>query len=336
MQLTKRAAAGGALALAASAALAQRVTPTTSPFSEAASVLDHVVAQGTVPWAVLLVTAPDRVLFTHAAGVEVGHVDVLRSATKIATVTAVMTLVQSGAASLDDPVSRYVPAFRADKGDIRLRHLLAMNSGLPFSWRGFSDDTPLAQAADAIAAAPLAARPGARFISGNLGLTVAGRVAEVVSGQEWDQFFRRTLAEPLGLNFAYGPLDMGRLGGGGRTDAESYGKLLRLHLNGGLHEDRRILSQHLVQEMQRSNGSVFVNPLVQIKPHGYGLGWWFDAVDAEGQATVISNPGAWGAYPWIDLRRGYGAFLFVRKRLDEGVAIQREVQPIVERAFRPR
>lgn len=295
--------------------------------------LDSAVAKGEVPWACLLLTKDGQDLCAHAAGTDLGHVDVLRSASKIATVSAVLTLVEKDALRLEDPAAKYVPAFGGDKSAVTVRQLLSMSSGLPATWRGFSDEMPLAEAALEIARAPLAAAPGERFIYGNLGLTVAGRVAEVVSGKSWDAFFAAALAQPLGMNFTYVPLSTGRLGGGGRTDLASYGKLLKMHLAGGLHQGRRILSAELVRAMQTSNGAAFRNPISDTEAYGYGMGWWFDAVTSGGQPRIVSDPGAWGAYPWIDRERRYGAFLFVRKTLAAGVALQRDVRPLIERAL---
>lgn len=293
--------------------------------------LDGAVGRGLVPWAVLQVTRSDHDAFVHASGVDTGHVDVLRSATKVATVTAFMTLVRDGAVALEDPVSRFIPAFGHDKAAVTVRHLLSMNSGLPSQWRDFSDAVPLSEGANAIAKAPLVARPGERFIYGNLGLTVAGRVAEIAAGRPWDQFFRDALASPLGLTFDYVPLETGRLGGGGRTNAESYARLLRLHLGRGIYNGTAFLPAELVEIMQASNGSRFVNPIPDIDPCGYGMGWWHDLVDASGSPLVISDAGAWGTYPWLDRVRRYGAILFVRKQLAQGVALYREIRPLVER-----
>lgn len=321
--------AGASLAVPAG-----RAAAATLDFGAVQARLEAAVAAGAVPWARLLVTRGGKDLYVHAVGTDLDQVDVLRSATKIATVTAVLTLVDQGKLRLEDPVMGYIPAFGAEKASVTVRHLLSMNSGLPASWRAFSDETSLAVAADVIAQAPLAAQPGARFIYGNLGLTVAGRVAEVVSGKPWDAFFQAAVAGPLGIDFTYGPLDTGRLGGGGRTNLLSYGTLLRMHLAKGMHGPRRFLSAELVEAMQHSNGSAFVNPFsVATEAHGYGMGWWFDAVKADGEARIVSDPGAWGAYPWIDWDRRYGAFLFISKSLGAGARLQRDLRPLVERTL---
>jgi CubicO group peptidase (beta-lactamase class C family) len=307
-------------------------SPGSGDFDSVKAELQAAVQRNDVPWAALLVTRDGKDLFRHAEGVPLDHVDVLRSATKIATVTAVMTLVQSGALKLEDGASRYVPSFAGEKSEITVRHLLSMNSGLPANFREFSDDASLADAADIIARAPLAARPGERFIYGNLGLTVAGRVAEIVSGQSWDTLFEANVAQPLGMTFTYGPLETGRLAGGGRTNLASYGALLKMHLAGGQHAGKPFLRRDLVALMQASNGSAFRNPVQGTETYGYGMGWWFDRVDNTGRPQIISDPGAWGAYRWIDLARGYGAFLFVRKQLADGVKLQRALRPLIERA----
>jgi CubicO group peptidase (beta-lactamase class C family) len=302
-------------------------------FGAVKGALQLAVAQQVVPWAGLLVVRGGEDLFAHVEGAARDHVDVLRSATKLATVTCLMTLVQSKALRLEDSVSSYIPSFGGAKADVTIRHLLSMNSGLPSSYRSFSDSQSLAEAAETIAQAPLVAKPGEAFIYGNLGLTVAGRVAEIVSGEDWDRYFARAVAGPLNMTFEYGPLDTGRLGGGGRTSLDSYGQLLKMHLSGGRHNGRRFLDPELVALMQAPNGSRFRNPIPQTEAYGYGMSWWFDQVDASGQPMIVSDPGAWGAYPWLDLRRGYGAFLFVRKRLDDGVKLQRELRPLIEAAL---
>jgi len=330
-------------ALLAGASLALPVRAAAAPFQDSArriAALDRVraelreaVARKDVPWASLIVSSGGRDLLVHAEGVGTGHVDVLRSATKIATVTAVMTLVQAGAVRLEDPVSRYIGSWSADKAGVRIEHLLSMTSGLPARAQSFSDADSLADAAETIGRTALVSAPGARFIYGNLGLTVAGRVAEIASGLSWDEFFETAVARPLGVHFSYVPLETGRLGGGGRTDLAGYGRLLRMHLDGGRHDGRVFLREDLIARMRAPGGSLFRNPIPETEAYGYGMGWWFDRMDGAGRPLVISDPGAWGAYPWIDLSRRYSAFLFIRKQLADGVRLVNTLRPVIEEAI---
>ena len=80
----------------------------TLDFSNVTKRLETVVKRGTVPWVAFLVTKGGEDLYAHAVGTELAHVDVLRSATKLVSVTALMTLVDRCMISLDDPASRYI------------------------------------------------------------------------------------------------------------------------------------------------------------------------------------------------------------------------------------
>ena len=151
----------------------------------------------------------------------------IASMTKAVTSAAAMQLYESGALMLDDPVSRYLPAFAsvevlASGGGlapparpVTIRHLLTHTSGLSYRFlappqlatryieAGITDG--LAQApgtvgemVDRLATLPLLHQPGARFTY-SLGVDVLGRVVEVVSGRSLADYMRDEIFEPLGM-----------------------------------------------------------------------------------------------------------------------------------------
>lgn len=138
----------------------------------------------------------------------------LASVTKPVTATVVMSLVDEGLAGLDEPVSRFVPAFvRATVDDpgpfeagrrlISLRQVLSHTSGLP-------EDLPpgtlparqmpdLATITDALIGQALVFEPGTRLLYSNAGYALLGRVVEAVTGNDpWEEA-RRRVFDPLGL-----------------------------------------------------------------------------------------------------------------------------------------
>ncbi|MFF3031939.1 serine hydrolase domain-containing protein [Streptomyces rubiginosohelvolus] len=152
------------------------------------------------------------------------------SMTKPVTSVAAMILVEEGVIGLQDPVSRYIPAF-ADvrvyqRGPvdrpvtapvtepIRVRHLLSHTSGLTYGFHrahpvdeiytknGYEWATPpgldLAACCEHWASLPLLFEPGTAW---NYGVSsdVLGRVVEVASGQSLDAFFATRILEPLGM-----------------------------------------------------------------------------------------------------------------------------------------
>ena len=147
----------------------------------------------------------------------------LYSMTKPVVCTALMTLFEEGRFRLIDPVARYVPSFaklkvlQADgtladpKRPVTVRDLIAHTSGLSYHFledtpvgRMYADaklldpKVPLAEAIDDLGRYPLAFEPGSRWHY-SVGIDVAARVIEVISGQALADFLRERLFEPLGM-----------------------------------------------------------------------------------------------------------------------------------------
>ena len=130
--------------------------------------------------------------------------------------------------------------------------------------------------------------------------------------------------------------------GGLYTTAEDYGKILLMHLRGGTCDGNRVLSEKAVARMQvdrilqKYNGSTSgtagaatgsdagTNPL-----DGYGLGWWID----RSHAGVFADPGAYGAFPWLDLGRGYAAFIILESDAGVGAQLWAKVKPLLDSAL---
>ena len=147
----------------------------------------------------------------------------LYSMTKPVVCTALMTLVEEGRLRLFDPVARYVSALAgltvlrpdgsrtAPARPVMVRDLMTHTSGLSYH---FLEETPvgpmyadgklldptvsLAEAIDDLARYPLAFEPGSRWHY-SIGIDVAARVIEVVSGETLADFLRGRLFEPLGM-----------------------------------------------------------------------------------------------------------------------------------------
>ena len=47
----------------------------------------------------------------------------------------------------------------------------------------------------------------------------------------------------------------------------------------------------------------------------YALGNWCEAWKPDGSCTMVSSPGAFGTFPWIDRQSGLYGIFFVRYRL---------------------
>jgi CubicO group peptidase (beta-lactamase class C family) len=162
----------------------------------------------------------------------------LWSNTKPITGVATMICVEEGLLDLDDPVSKFIPAFKnqrvratAPQGpmigtptvpvnrDITVRDCLRNTTGLATARRApltymneFKDILPktnlmgvpglmpggMRETLDALARLPLEFQPGTEF-EYQVGYPIAGVVIEETTGQTLDEFYRERIFKPLGM-----------------------------------------------------------------------------------------------------------------------------------------
>jgi CubicO group peptidase (beta-lactamase class C family) len=156
------------------------------------------------------------------------------SMTKPVTSVAVMMLVEEGRLGLDDPITRYIPAWsdlkvreRPIAQDIRIVDLLAHTSGLTYGiqyrteidalYRKTLSMQPGGQALDEFAASlsklPLEFEPGTAW-NYSVATDVLGYVIELVSGLSLRDFFKRRIFDPLDMHdtdFSVSPTHRSRL-----------------------------------------------------------------------------------------------------------------------------
>ena len=231
----------------------------------------------------------------------------IASASKWLTAATLMTLVDDGRLTLDDPISRWLPAFGA-RAPITLRQLLDHQSGVAPDDCIWDRSSTLAACADRIAGHDLTGEPGTQFTYGNTAYSVAARLGEVVTGERFQDLFFERIARPLGMTSTR--FDEGTdtanptPAASGRSSLDDYARFLALMADRGTAGAQRILSETAVHELLHDQQGDAANPndaAVQITgiPR-YGLGMWLDQVDAAGDATVASGSGSLGFYPWID------------------------------------
>jgi len=258
--------------------------------------------------------SPDTVVFIASSG-------------KWLAAATIAAVVDEGKLSWDDPVNKWLPEFTDVKGTATLRQLLSHTSGYPdYQPAGAHRDDyqTLKESVANIVGLQADTVPGAEFHYGGLAMQVAGRMAELATGKDWESLFQEKIAQPLGMkNTHFTPVDMGgghspMLGGGARSVLHDYANFLNMISNNGLFSGIRILSEAAIKEMQADQiGVAKVSPLefverVRSEIHKgiYGLGEWREELDSDGNAVLISSPSWAGAYPWIDKTTGtYGFFI---------------------------
>lgn len=297
----------------------------------------------------LVLVTDDNVIYRQSFGRHTPETVVpIASASKWLSGAVIMTLVDEGKLSLDDPVSKYLPEFSGDKANITIRQLFAHTSGLPSETRCRNDKTTsLERCASEIARLRLSATPGEEFFYAGVSMHVAGRVAEVVTGKSWNDLFVERIAQPLGMTktdfFAYGPTANPRPAGDARSSADDYARFLQMLLAEGKFDGRQILSARAVAELHsdQTRGARIEYTIYEkhrdLDPDlplaRYGVGVWRERV-TNGQLQELSSQGALGFTPWIDVQRKYGGVISVRSSfsriMPDYLELKKEIRRIID------
>jgi CubicO group peptidase (beta-lactamase class C family) len=287
--------------------------------------------------------------FTRETVVTIG------SASKWPSVTTILMLIDKGQLGIDDKLSQYLPSFDTDdKRDITVRQALSHMTGIPSRNDCMRDYKGTIRACvETIAQLKLDAEPGTQFQYGSLSIQSLGRVAEVVTGKPFREYFQESLIAPLGLTRTrfgrYGKSANPGLAGNLNTTAEDFARFLQIELNYGELDGTRYLSYEMVKEMERGQTHMVPRtghiPTRHTNTHHdlYGLGVWRDIEDANGDVSLMSCPGKFGFVPWIDRRHNLVGVLSTefdfrvadQSKRPEPAAVIYLVCDIIDRATHP-
>ena len=201
--------------------------------------MQALVDDGKLAGLVTMLARHGKVVFTDTVGkldvgkddpVELDSIFRIFSMTKPVVGTALMMLHEEGRWQLDDPVSRFIPAFADlqvyagvdDDGKmqvepiepgrrITMRDLMRHTAGLGYvldprhpvnraiiDGRVLDTGAPLQTMIDKLAAIPLLSQPGTAWAY-SISVDVQGHLVERISGRPLGEFLRERIFEPLGM-----------------------------------------------------------------------------------------------------------------------------------------
>lgn len=312
-------------------------------------VIQSYVTKGRASGAVTLVAHQGKVVHFDAVGLrDIASEKAMQrwsrfaiaSMSKPITATAVMILQEEGKLNINDPLDKYLPEFtevRLKNGDpvgrkLTIRDALTHTSGIVGDqvFRG-----SLADHITEVASRPLGFQPGEKW-QYSPGVSVAGRVVEVVSRQPFEEFLSQRIFQPLRMNqttfrpdakgianlaviykpgeeegtlvaagnriSTFAAEDGPNPSGGLVSTAQDLFRFYQMILNGGEFRGQRILSSQSVDLM--------VSPQIGDLETGFtpgntwGLGWCVvkepQGVTGMLSAGTYGHGGAFGTQGWVD------------------------------------
>ncbi len=216
-------------------------------FPKVDSYLNENTQNGVIPGGVFLVAKKGKIVYFKSFGFDDKSINIpyqndhifrIASMTKNITIVSILQLMEKGKLDLDDPIYKYIPAFKktmvldqfndidstyttvSQQKEISIRNLLSHTSGIYYG--SFAQDQLRAiyikndlmsfglsntqwtteEMVNKIAEAPLAFQPGSQWKYG-LNMEVLGRIIEVVSKSSLDRYFNQNIFLPLGMTDTY-------------------------------------------------------------------------------------------------------------------------------------
>lgn len=298
--------------------------------------------------AVLIVRDGKVIHRRSVAGFDPAEYVTIASATKWMTSALLLTFVDEGKLSLDDPAGKFFPELTGDAARITIRQMFSHTSGLPPSARNHkcvvNGDLGPAECTGQVLAMNLLGPPGSVFAYGANSMNVAGRVMEIVGGKPVAELFDERIAKPLGLrsNLAYPKREQPQVAAGMSSSAEDYARFLAMILARGKAGGRRILSGKAIAEMERDQtrgAKISFSPYTRLQDMDpetrYGLGTWLEEKDPDGTGVVIGSQGAWGWSPWVDRAHNVAGVFATVSRFPEITPAYTRVKELVREALPP-
>ncbi|HVS73346.1 MAG TPA: serine hydrolase domain-containing protein [Phycisphaerae bacterium] len=185
-----------------------------TPAEKAGALLDGVIKAGD-PGVAVLVAQDGKILFEkgygladreHGLSVSPQTIFRIGSITKQFTASAILKLQEEGKLSVNDPLSKYLPAFPRGK-EVTLRELLNHTSGIHDLAPGDEPDllsrltkpTTTDAVIGEIKKFPYDFDPGTQWRYDNSGYVLLGSIVEKVSGKSYGDFLRDTFFRQLGM-----------------------------------------------------------------------------------------------------------------------------------------
>ncbi|MEM9516943.1 MAG: serine hydrolase domain-containing protein [Actinomycetota bacterium] len=292
------------------------------------------------------------------------RVSFVASSSKQLTAGVMLALQEQGVLDVDETLPNIVgDAWGPDVPEITVAQMVSNTSGLvgadpdplyePYLCQFVGDD--LEECGRIIATTPDddadVIAPDTEYRYGGGQWQVAGAVAEFVSGKTWDELIQEVYRNPCGLDDSFGynnqwgtlgaegyeyprdfdgdvsllpPTDNPKVEGGAYLTVPDYATLLQLHLNGGSCPYGPVLSPESLEIMHADRAAAVWDGDAGSPNAGYGYGWRHHR-----DTNRLSDLGAYGSVPWLDLDAGYGVYLVIEEDARTGLDLKSEIEELV-------
>jgi len=190
----------------------------------------------------------------------------MASITKAMSGASMMMLVDQGLVNLDDPVSKYLPAFQGVvvPKPLTIRHLYTHTNGLQGHWGDEMHDLE-----DIIAGYYPNMPIGKRHEYNGAGIALGSKILETITGEALPQFYEHHLLGPLDCTHT----DVTTSSWDAKSTPMDIAKFAQMLLNGGSYGDKRFMRPETLKQMLPIKLTSLLGPDTSIE-WGIGVVWY--------------------------------------------------------------
>jgi serine-type D-Ala-D-Ala carboxypeptidase/endopeptidase len=269
----------------------------------------------------LLLMQDGKIIYERSFGkIGVDSVLPIASGSKWLASALLMTFVDNGTISLNDPISKHLRYLYGTKGEITIKQLFSHTSGFAGEIATMRDmKLTMKDAAYRISTERFAYPPGTGFAYGGASMQLGGRIIEIVGKKSFEELFQERIAKPLGMThttfYGLGKTQNPLLAGGAQSSAREYAHFLQMLVNKGVWNGKHILSEFSVADMHLNHAagvpilrrlqSTSANLTLTSEYANYGLGVWRTSPTSlpSDELIEVGSQGRFGFSPWIDVKR---------------------------------
>ncbi len=241
-------------------------------------------------------------------GSQIDRKHIIWSASKSFTSTVLGILIDDGKVTLDTLAKEYVPNLAALYPNVTLRHFATMTSGYDGEGGGYGENDPLDGSNTPLIPTTPLFEPGTKFGYFDDAMREFGYVLTRILGEPLDAFFKRRVADPIGMNpdawdwstrspFDGYDIEVRDSAGGINITARELAKFGHLFLNGGNWAGKQIVSASWVKQVGTPQVPIDIGhndiSVRQRNIDGRGLysyNWWVNGVGISGKRRWASAP----------------------------------------------
>lgn len=222
-----------------------------------------------------------------------------------------LALYDEGKFDFNDKVGKYLPKW--SNSAVTIKQVISHTSGIPDNW-DYDGEKELSYVVDRLSEKPISFTPGSQFSYSTTSYQILARIAEVVTGQSWQQVFNSRIRDKVSMgNAVFNPGNTGNPNAGYALHCtqNEYSNFAAMIRDGGKFNGQTVLSPKAISLLKSDMTGGLAN-------WGAGMIW---------NGRELISESAKGCYVFI---RDYFAVLFTQSTYEQTIGVNNGLREVTK------